>query len=79
MNGTGARSLTEDYLTAANAVTDAMAAVQRSCPNGRDYYVQEGDAFDIASREHWNRLERLAAVRDELNAIAEHCSNFIKP
>ena len=79
MNGTGARSLTEQYLQAANAVTLAIQDCQQSAPNGRDYYVQDGETLPIAGEEHWDRIQRLESVREELNVLALHCSQFIKP
>lgn len=79
LNGTGARSLTEDYLQAANAIGDAIEKVQAAGPNMRDYYCSPDPlAFEKASQEHWARIQKLVEVKDALNAIAEHCSNFIK-
>ena len=79
MNGTGARSLTEQYLVAANAVTGAIHDCHESAPNGRDYYTQGGEALPLAEKEYWDRIDRLESVLEELNVLALHCSQFIKP
>jgi len=41
-----------------------------TAPNGRDYYVQDGEAWRKASAEHQYRMQRLNAVREELMEIA---------
>jgi hypothetical protein len=71
MNGTGRQDLLDQYLTAANAVTAARHALHDTYPNGRDYYPQGPEAIQHAMNEHEARLERLAAVRAELLALAE--------
>jgi len=78
LNGTNARDLTQGYADAKAAVEDAIAAVCRACPNGRDYYVQGPAAMTAAQAEHWARLEKLKDVAHELELLAIHCSDFVK-
>ncbi len=40
LNGTGAEDLLRQYQDAYHAVERALEVVARSCPHGRDYYVQ---------------------------------------
>lgn len=80
MNGTSARDLTEGYCDAASAVDAAMDALAKAGPNGRDYYCSpDGNALDNALAEHRARLVKLNDVKTELNALALHCSQYIKP
>ena len=74
LNGTSRQELLDGYVVALSAVCDALIAVGKSYPNGRDYYVQGPDATHKAMEEHRSRLERLKSVRDELNTIAEEIS-----
>lgn len=71
LNGTSQTELLTQLTTAADAVRDAITAVQKACPNGRDYYPQGRDATQEALRQHANRLHNLTAVRRELVEIAE--------
>jgi hypothetical protein len=73
LNGTSRELLFEGYLVASNAVGDAIAALGRIEFNSRDYYPQGPSAWKAAVLEHSSRLERLAAVKQELMDLAEHC------
>ena len=77
-NGTGARDLTEGYSKAAAAVADAISALRAIEFNARDYYPVDG-AWNKALAEQSARVVKLHEVKNDLRAIAEHCSNFIKP
>jgi Asp-tRNA(Asn)/Glu-tRNA(Gln) amidotransferase A subunit family amidase len=71
MNGTSRASLLEGYITAIQAVEAAIDAVQKTNPNGRDYYVQEAGAFAQAQDQHQKRLLALNGVVLELTKLAE--------
>lgn len=71
LNGTSRDELKRQYLDAYRAVDAAIDAVQRACPNGRDYYVQPVGAFQTAQGEHQRRLERLEGVKRELSLIVD--------
>jgi hypothetical protein len=70
LNGTGGQYLLHRLLDAMTAIHAAIAAVQKTAPHGRDYYVQNDHAINKAMDEHRDRLVRLEAVRTELDAIA---------
>lgn len=79
LNGSSAQSLTDDYVEAMRAVSDAIDKVQRhAAPNGRDYYPQGNSAIDAALAEHRARLTKLTEVKAELEELAIHCHEFIK-
>ena len=71
LNGTSRETLVNDLCDALEALSKAITAVAKTCPNGRDYYVQGPDAIQEALRQHANRLHNLTAVKNELNEIAE--------
>lgn len=72
MNGTSRKELHDAYLNAHHKTQDALEAVRRTFPHGRDYYVQSPDAGRQATIEHLARLDRLAAVLAELETLAHH-------
>ena len=71
LNGTSAKELFEGYLAAYRAIGAAIDAVQKACPNGRDYYPQGNEAIQQALAEHRARLEKLIEVRREIETIAQ--------
>ena len=70
LNGTSRQELLEGYLSAIAALNRAIDEVSLTAPNGRDYYVQDGEAWRRASAEHQHRMQRLNAVREEIMEIA---------
>ncbi len=72
LNGSDADSLLEGYMTALTAVQQAIDAVQKTWPHGRDYYISGDAAIHAAMHEHRTRLEKLEAVRGELDALTAH-------
>jgi hypothetical protein len=76
LNGSGKTNLTESYLEAYTAVTQALEAVQRTGPHGRDYYVShDPDALSRALEQHRERCKTLFLIAADLLAICEHVSN----
>jgi hypothetical protein len=75
MNGTSARALLEGYCNAISAIHDALDALARTAPNGRDYYPQGHDACINADREHDARKHALIKVLNELQVLAEHVAD----
>jgi hypothetical protein len=71
LNGTSRENLMEDLLGAYHALTEAITALGRACPNGRDYYPQGNDALSAALEDHRSRLARLESVKAELMQVAE--------
>ena len=71
MNGTSRKDLLESYMNAMDKLREAIQAVSDAYPNGRDYYVQESGAYQVAVAEQQDRLQRLTSVREEMEALAE--------
>jgi hypothetical protein len=71
LNGTSRDSLLEGYKHAANAVRDAIIALDEAAPHGRDYYPQGKGSIDQAIQEHRERMLKLADVISELEQIAQ--------
>ena len=70
LNGTSADRLLEAIEAAYARCGEALDALCQCAPNGRDYYPQGPEAMDLATRQHWRRLEHVKAVRDELERLA---------
>jgi len=71
LNGSSPETLIEDALGVINPLREAIAALGRAYPNGRDYYPQGSDAIAAACHQHLDRVNRLRTVLAELEAIAE--------
>jgi hypothetical protein len=69
LNGTSKQSLLDGYDKAYTAIQDAYQELKQTAPNGRDYYVQEPGALDVAASEHHGRLAMLHHVMTELEQI----------
>ena len=63
MNGSGERNLRDQWAEAYGALGDAVKALARATPHGRDYYVQDGDALKQAQAEHRERMDALWHMR----------------
>ncbi len=72
LNGTGKLSLLGQLSDASDALNAAYDAIKRAAPNGRDYYPLGPDAMQAATDQHLDRLQRLDAIKAELDAMAEH-------
>lgn len=80
LNGTHPRDLLEGYLEARRFIEQAKDAIKKNCPNGRDYYVQKTEvgkqnSLDVAINEHWQRINKLEEVADELMVLAVHVND----
>jgi len=71
LNGSGKSYLEYRLSQASDALNGAYSAMREVCPNGRDYYPLGPVAMARAEREHRSRLERLDAIKAEVDAIAE--------
>ncbi len=69
MNGTDARDLLAQNLDALAAIGNAIEALRRANPHGRDFYPQGQDAFTEAQTMARVRLAHLSAIKDELTEI----------
>jgi hypothetical protein len=71
INGSHGPTLLEGYLEAIRALQAAGKALDATCPNGRDYYVQGDHAIGEAMAQHFDRVAKVCEVIKELEAIAE--------
>ena len=62
------RSRVKSLMHAYRACKEAISKVCETAPNSRDFSCQL--TFNIARDEHYNRLDRLKAVANELTAVA---------
>jgi hypothetical protein len=70
LNGTSAAELQEQIGNAHRALYDALTALHKCSPNGRDYYVhKDPNATARATAQHVNRCEKIQSVMEELHAI----------
>lgn len=79
LNGTSAEALALQYDNARQAVNLAIRTLQDACPNQRDYYMRAPEVWRAAWTEHELRINKLVTVRDQLQALAEHCADQVKP
>lgn len=70
LNGSHGPALLEDVMNAHDAVGAAIAAAQKTSPNGRDYQTAPKGAFEAARAEHICRLTRLNDIVQEFEALA---------
>jgi len=79
-NGSSADSLLDAVTEASEALFQAMDKMEKTHPNGRDYYPQGPEAIKQAEREYQDRMRRVMAVRAELvnlaEAIADNTPNY---
>ena len=71
LNGSGEANLQEWYQEMVEAVRAARLALCSHSPHGRDYYLNEG-SFEVARREHEDRIEALSQIEKELSYIWMH-------
>lgn len=72
MNGTGAKTLLEDYRNAMDAVQNAAETIGTIEFNARDYYPVDG-LWEKALAERRAMRESLQGIHENLQAIAIHC------
>jgi hypothetical protein len=70
LNGTSRDELVSQYVAALDALHNAMQALIKMAPNGRDYYPQGDDAFPQARREQIARLSKLDDLYKEIEGMA---------
>lgn len=71
LNGSSRDDLLEGYSKAITALEAAGRKLAAAYPNGRDYYVQSGDAIGVAMRQHEARMNKLREIVVELEEIAQ--------
>lgn len=71
LNGTSREYLFEEAVSTAGALRGAITALEAMTVNARDYYPQGPDAYPEAAREHWERIERVRGVLNEVYALLD--------
>jgi hypothetical protein len=69
-NGTSRAVLLQQCLDACAGIDAACMAMAQARPHGCDYYPQGDDAIAAAEDEWLARIERLRAVRREMEELA---------
>lgn len=77
LNGTSGNDLLDQYQDAITALNNAREYVSKTCPHGRDYYVQSPDGTQKARSEHCDRLKKIESVIEELEELALHALDQI--
>lgn len=72
LNGTSKDALIEGYCEMIYALNDALSALHRNGPNGRDYYPNGETSLTKALTEHQRRIDAVTQVWKELTEIAEN-------
>lgn len=67
LNGTSKGALVDQRCDAYAAIGEAIQALKKAAPNGRDYYFEPG-LMDKALVQHLRRLQVLTDLQDELEA-----------
>ena len=75
LNGTSREALSEQYLTAGQALQNALRALEDASPNARDYYPQGEDAFRKAVSEHNRRTEYVREALAQVQRLFEYCES----
>ena len=69
MNGTSRESLMAGYRAAYDAIGTAIDLLAKTAPHGRDYYVQDSNAINVAIAEHRTRMMQLEVAKAEIETI----------
>lgn len=69
LNGSSVDDLTIPRLKAVDHLLDAIVALSATVPHGRDY-VGDPLAYAANREEHYDRIRRLSAIREEIFAEA---------
>ena len=70
-NGTSREELLKQLHDATAAVSDAITAMAKATPHGRDYYIISHEATKQAQDEHYARMNKLHEVVQDLIRITE--------
>jgi hypothetical protein len=75
LGGTSRDFLVNAVLEARAKLGEALKAMEKVAPNGRDYYPQGPDAVRVATNEHYLRVSKINMVMEELESLAEAISD----
>jgi hypothetical protein len=71
LNGTSREELLNQLSEAHHALMEALGAMGRAAPHGRDYYVISDEAIHQAGAQHRARCAKMVEVLEELELIAQ--------
>ena len=71
LNGTAKIDLVQQYHEAITALNVADRALRAAWPHPRDYQTEPVGVFDTAQRQHRSRVERVVAVRAEMEHLLD--------
>ena len=69
LNGTSRLALLEEYRAADQAIREAISCVQAITVNGRDFHLQDLQAFKLAQAQHQQRLADLDIMLNQIDEI----------
>ena len=72
INGTHKSELFAAALEAKEKLEEALTALKKTCPNGRDYQYAAPGTFDRALGEHAARTRFLEWIISDMEQLAEH-------
>lgn len=77
LNGTSKQQLLDDYCDMGHALNAAMEKMIENGPNGRDYPINRDGtcSFTQARKEHMDRIAKIHAIKEEIDAIAVHIAD----
>ncbi len=75
LNGSSPDVLYEQVCEAMGAIRTAILKLDKTSPNGRDYYPQGMHVLAEAIVEHDERVKRLLSVQRELETLAEYIAD----
>ena len=78
LNGTSKESLLARYVEATDAVRSAIEMLCEAAPNGRDYYLQGPEVYQVAAAEHDLRVLKLRDVMNDLEDLAQHVAGLVR-
>ena len=77
LNGTGAKSLADEYRAVYHAIDRAGDALQAATCNARDFYPQDDAAWQQAREERADMFRKLAEVQNYVEAWMERACDHL--
>lgn len=78
LNGTGAKTLLDEYTALAEAIENATTALEQCTCNERDFYLQGDDAWSRATDERSQMFQKLDDLQEYASAWAIQASKHIR-
>ena len=77
LNGTGAKSLADEYHAVYQAIDRVSDALQAATCNSRDFYPQDDAAWQQAREERADMFRKLAEVQNYVEAWMERACDHL--